>query len=70
MARTLARRLTATALYLDCCSCGCLVMQCFTMESGEVHDRVTGAVQNATHAALLTFGTARPARPSMTRSLL
>lgn len=31
-------------------------MQCFTMESGEVHDRVTGAVQNATHAALLTFG--------------
>jgi prephenate dehydrogenase len=45
-------------------------MQCFTMESGEVHDRVTGAVQNATHAALLTFGTARPARPSMTRSLL
>mmetsp|Transcript_43835 Transcript_43835/g.104186 ORF Transcript_43835/g.104186 Transcript_43835/m.104186 type:complete len:297 (-) Transcript_43835:101-991(-) len=29
---------------------------CFTMESGQVHDKVTGAVQNATHAALLTFG--------------
>ncbi|EKX37845.1 hypothetical protein GUITHDRAFT_115985 [Guillardia theta CCMP2712] len=26
------------------------------MESGELHDRVTSAVQNATHAALITFG--------------
>lgn len=26
------------------------------MESGKEHDRVTAAVQNATHAALLTFG--------------
>lgn len=29
---------------------------CVAMESGEQHDRVTAAVQTATHSALITFG--------------
>eukprot|EP00287_Rhodomonas_sp_CCMP768_P030324 CAMPEP_0202854406 /NCGR_PEP_ID=MMETSP1389-20130828/90985_1 /ASSEMBLY_ACC=CAM_ASM_000865 /TAXON_ID=302021 /ORGANISM="Rhodomonas sp., Strain CCMP768" /LENGTH=296 /DNA_ID=CAMNT_0049532993 /DNA_START=1 /DNA_END=891 /DNA_ORIENTATION=+ len=30
--------------------------KCIPMESGEIHDKVTAAVQNATHASLLSFG--------------